>query len=468
MQKELLVRTDSRSIAKMISPPLGILSLASALREWAGHRFEVEVLDMRLSRKPFRELARRLHEGKPDIVGFSTLSVESGEMHQAAGIVKRNAPYIPVIAGGPHATIFYDRVLEDPNIDYAVVGEGERSFAELADVLAEGGHPPPLPGVAHRRDGEIVFPGSRDPIEDVDSIPFPAWDLIDINSYSRRYDFVVGLGKGRNMGIFTSRGCPYRCVYCHNIFGKKYRARSPESVIEEIGLLVSRHGVREIQIFDDTFNLDRERVLKIARGIVAEGWNIRLAFPNGVRADLLDEEVLTWLRRAGTYYLVVAVETASPRLQKRIGKNLDPEKAREAIRIADRMGYFVKGFFMLGFPGETKEECEATIRFACDAPLCAASFFIVVPFERTPIRDLYGSSFNEGAETNFFHYFCTRSPIDTGQFGESLKKIQKKAYQRFYLRSPRRIVKSLARVPSRFGFIVSLVRGFGVVWSIRV
>ena len=468
MPRVLLIRTDSRSIPRVLSPPLGILYLASVLKSWARNDFQVEVLDQRLFRKPFHALQRRLEEFRPDLVGLSTLTFEDLEMRQTADLVKKHSPRCPVIVGGPHGTIFYPEILTDENIDFVVVGEGEKSFVELADALVEGGsNAPSLIGVASRQDGKMFFRGGREPIADPDSIPFPAWDLVDLDRYPRFADFNGGLGKGRYMGIFTSRACPYQCVYCHSVFGKGFRARSPENVIQEIDTLVSQFQVKEFQVFDDCFNLDRERVIAIAKSIVDHGHKIRISFTTGVRGDLLDQEVLTRLRRAGGYSITIAIETASPRLQEMIGKNLDLEKVRAAIVTADRLGFLVKGLFMLGFPTETREELTATVRLAMGLPLFNASFFTVVPFAKTPMFEIFKNKYQDfNFDYQHHHYLLSKNQDSYyREPGVNLRRFQKLAHIKFYLFNPGRIVKAFLRAPNPWGYLVrNVLRGIRIIF----
>ena len=154
MRRILLVRTDSRAIPRGVAPPLGVLYLASALRNWAKEKLEVEVFDMRLWRRPFSALEKKLKIFTPDIVGLSTLTFEAQEMHQVAELIKKLFPHCPVIVGGPHGTIFYSEILADSNIDYVVVGEGEKILVELVDKLVKDGDISTIRGIATRRNGE--------------------------------------------------------------------------------------------------------------------------------------------------------------------------------------------------------------------------------------------------------------------------------------------------------------------------
>ena len=460
MKRILLVRTHHRIFADMISPPLGLLYLASYLREKFAGRMKLEILDLGLLPRPLQKLEERVRDFEPDLVGISNLTLEAKVMHQAAGKVKEIRPGCPVVAGGPHATIMHREVLKDPNIDFAVVGEGEETFARLVDRLSGNGGPGLLPGLAYREEGQLVFPGPAPAIKNLDSLPFPAWDLLDFDAYLRYPDFNHSMGKGRYMPILSSRACPYQCVFCHSIFGKGFRKRSAGNVVQEMEELRSRYEVREFQFFDDCFNLDPDRAKAIGAGISSRLPGVRLSFPNGVRGDILDREVLQALRRAGAYSITIAVETASPRLQVLIRKNLDLEKVREAIGQAVDLGYYVHGFFMIGFPTETLEEMQKTIDFALESPLMSASFFIVVPFPGTELARLY-------ADAGFTREmdpadYCYRADTSAYQelTGTDLKKIQKRAYRRFY-RDPRRLINGLRRVPGKWGYLFSNLFRFG-------
>ncbi len=457
MARVLLIRTDRKLPAWLVSPPLGLMYLSAALKHSRPGKHEVELLDLRFFSQPRKRLERRVLEFHPDLVGISSLSSEAPMLGLVAETVKSLNPDCRVIAGGPHTTVFYDQVLENRNVDYTVIGEGEKSFVDLVDRLSSGGEIEPLPGVAFQKGGELIFPGNREPIQDLDSLPFPDWDLLDLDAYLRVPDFSHHMGRGRYMGLFTSRACPFQCAYCHSIFGKSFRARSPENVLNEMKILRDEYRVREYQFFDDCFNFQRERAREIGERIAAEVPGAGLSFPNAVRGDLVDRDFLEVFRRAGAYAITFAVETASPRIQKLIRKNLHLEKVRAAIVHADELGYFVQGFFMIGFPTETVEEIKQTIDFAVKSPLSAATFFIVVPYARTELLKLFEKEgFSGSVEFKDCHYRSEKS-VYSILTGLDLSRVQKKAYLRFYL-NPYRLIKSIFRVPNKKGYFTNLIR----------
>jgi radical SAM superfamily enzyme YgiQ (UPF0313 family) len=334
------------------------------------------------------DVRARMAAFRPDLVGFSCLSLEADEMERLARAAKEVNPRCAVVLGGPHAKFFYDRALENPDIDAAVVGEGEETFPELLEALEDGRPLDGVKGVAFRRDGRALLTAPREAIEDLDSLPFPAWDLVDFRRYSR----VPGMnGYSKSVPwavVMTSRGCPFRCAYCHDIFGKKARLRSPENVLAEIELLTRVHGVREIHIVDDIFNVDPARAGRICDLIAERGIKVDIAFPNALRVDMMDRDLIRKLKRAGCYAVTYAVETASPRIQALLGKNVDLEKARRVISWTAAEGIITHGFFMIGFPGETREEMRLTEEWALSSDLWLPIFFMAVVYPRTRLFEI--------------------------------------------------------------------------------
>jgi hypothetical protein len=242
--------------------------------------------------------------------------------------------------------------------------------------------------MAFRRDGTIVTTAPRALVADLDALPLPDYSVIDLDEFTNRYQTFTAKIYQRHGNILTTRGCPYRCMYCHNVLGKRFRARSPESVVSEIRYLHDVFGLTDFQIVDDIFNLDLARAKEICDRIVASGMRLTLSFPNGVRGDRMDEELLDKMAAAGTKFMSYAIETGSPRLQRLIRKNLNLAKVDAAIRYTASLGIVTRGFFMLGFPTEREDEVLQTIEFAKQSSLCGATFFTVVYFPGTELYQL--------------------------------------------------------------------------------
>ena len=440
MTKILLIKPTPGNTAHLqLAPPLGLMYLASALKRQAD--CDVRILDMRFFSQPMDHALETARRMAPRIVGISAFTLESSTVHDlAAGLKALPAPPI-VIVGGPYPTSNHEAVLADPNIDLAVLGEGEETFPRTIRFLETGrGRLENIPGLAFRRDGMIVKSPPVEEIQNMDALAFPAWDLIDIDAYARAERF-SNVRKNRYMSVFTSRSCPYQCAYCHRIFGKGFRPRSPENVAEEIETLVRGYGVREIEIIDDIFNLDAERAEAICDLIISRGLKIKISFPNAMRADLLNFRLLKKLKKAGVHFTGIAVETGSPRLQKLIKKHLNLKKVNDSINMAADLGITTVGFFMLGFPTETRRELMATVDFACRSRLNFASFFVVTPFEGTPLYDMCLSKLKKkGAPEDLdFHrnsYNFSETP------DEEFFRIRRQAYRRFYSKAFSRIILS--------------------------
>ncbi len=303
-----------------------------------------------------------------------------------------------------------------------------------------------LRGIAFLDVETIVCHGRQEPIENLDVVPFPDYSLIDPGRYTNTGHVMNGLqAENRHTQVVSSRGCPYGCLYCHNIFGKKFRTRSPKNFVSEIMWLYHHYGIQEFHIIDDIFTLDKNRMHEILHRIIDSGMRIKIAFPNGVRGDLLDEKDIPLLKQAGCYMLTFAIKTASKRIQKIIRKNLDIDKAMENIRLACRAGIITRGFFMLGFPGETVEEIKATISLARQSCLDLVFFFTVVIFKNTGLNRLAAEQY-PGLNCRDSHFWGT-VPSYQQATGYPLKRTQAMAYIRFYL--PFRIFRTFYKLPRK-------------------
>ena len=430
------------------SLPLGPLYVASYLRK-EGYQ-DISIIDARHEHLSHAGISQRIKDLSPDVVGISGLSMESSEIHSLAGLAKAVDRNFKVIVGGPYATSSAEHILKDPNVDFVVIGEGERTVARLFHALENGKDFSEIEGLAYKRDQTCVVNPAQSAIEDLDAIPFPAWDLIDMEGYFNdihNHSNNPIPTSNRIAPLFTSRGCPYPCTYCHNIFGKKIRFRSVGNVMEEIETLVKHYRVHEIEIIDDCFNFDLPRAKEICDEIIRRGIKIALSFPNALRVDRMDEELIVKLKQAGTRVIFYAIESASPAVQQRIKKNLDLEKAKKIIKQTSGHGIVTGGYFMLGFPGETKEEMLQTVKFAKDMPFHIINMFYVTPPPNTAMfNDLFGKN---GGLKNIKVNCYQRLTYNVSEVkDQELKNIRSMAHREFYLR-PRQMWRIWKAIPDK-------------------
>ena len=423
-------------------PPMGLLYLTAVLRERGGHT--VRLLDTRLSEDWERDLAACLRDFQPDVVGISALTIEVASALELVQFVRALAPSVAVMVGGPHATACPEDSLALFQADAIVVGEGEEIIEPLVSTLAARENPA-LPGVLTSAQGVLGGEIGRAPVPDLDRLPLPAWDLIDFDAYSRRPS-MCALSPWRYATLVTSRGCPWRCTYCHNIHGKRLRVRSLDSVAAELDLLKDRLGFGAIEILDDNFNADPERGKQLLELFCQRSDQIQPTFPNGVRSDRVDEEMLDLLVQAGTRFMSFAIESGDPQIQEAIKKRLDLDVARRAIEGAAARGLYTNGFFMLGFPGETWSQMLRTLRFSWSVPLVQALFFRVLPMPGSALgeqqRLLGNASLDDGDD-----YYASTVNLSAVP-DAALSVVLRAAYVGFYGR-PRQVHKLLRALPDK-------------------
>lgn len=440
-------------------PPIGLMYLAGYLRKVRPGQDDIRVLDGRSELCPDEEVIETIREFDPDLVGITSFSMEKQAAHRYAALAKQHTPDCVTVIGGPYGTSDAAQALEDHHVDFAARGEGEMTIASIVDLLEKGQNPTELSGLGYRRNGAVVEGTFPELIADVDSIPYPAWDMIDLEKY-----FVFGKirrltnpiqTRPRGMSIFSTRGCPYQCTYCHNVFGKKLRKRSVDNVLGEIRWLVEQFGIQEIEFIDDVFNLDCTRAKQICDGIIEADWDLALSFPNGLRADQMDEELVDKMKRAGAYRINYAIESGTPRIQKMIKKNLNLKRAREIVDYTAQKGISTGGFFMLGFRDETEEEAWNTINFALDSRLHTASFFILTPFPNTP---MYDEALALGYDMNAIYSDYGAISANLSQMSNrKLEQLRRAAFRKFYF-NPQRIWSVFRTTPNKWVLFQNFLR----------
>ncbi len=380
-------RWENQLQSKWSHHPLGLMYLISHTRKTYPD-IEFKILHTITCEDAREDIKNIISKFKPDLIGIRSLSVCSGEFKTLAETVRQEAPNTPFIGGGPYPSASYEHILASPPlVDLVVRGEGEITFVELITWLREKGSlPSSLMGTVIPVGGRVQINESRPIIENIDEIPPPAYDAIELEDYRGISNHAFQKADSCAF-IETSRGCTYKCYYCHAALSKTVRRRSPDLVFEEISDHYHKRGIRDFVFVDDIFNVPKKAGKSILRGIIKRFPGVKINFSNGLRADQLDDEFIDLLEEAGTVHLALAIETATPRLQKLIVKHLNLPKAKVMMEKCTKR-FITCGFFIIGFPTETREEAMETVSFAKDLTHLAQPVLSICRVYRgTPLFD---------------------------------------------------------------------------------
>ncbi len=422
------------------SPSLGLAYIA-AVSEKQGD--EVRILDMEVESTPLRQVVK---EHAPEVIGITANTIQIKATWRVAQELKEITG-APIVLGGPHPTFLPAESVERPEVDIVVRSEGEMTWVDLCAHLESDEPLEGVQGISYQQNREVVHNPDRPVVTDVDSLPFPAYHLFKMDYYTNLQPTLDHI-EGGSYSILTSRGCPYRCTYCSQILPRRWRARSPENVVTEWSWLVKDLGAKEIGVLDDSFNIDRERVLAICDLIIGEGLNhVPWIMINGIRANLVDEELLGRMREAGCIRTAFGVESGNQQiLDTVIDKHLTLDQVRAAFKAAKAVGMETIGFFIIGLPGETEETMEDTIRFAIELDPVVANFSMATPF---PGTEMYNQVLDNGRllveDWDDFAFFENKAQFETNEMpAELVERKWREAYRRFYLR-PGRMARTLLR-----------------------
>ena len=352
---------------------------------------------------------------------------------------------IKVVFGGMHPSVVPKETISYADVDFVVKGEGELTMLELIESLNKQGQLGAIKGLLFKKDGDIIENANRELIDDLDSLPFPSRSLFKNISYTYPDALYAECAP-----IITSRCCPGRCTYCNasSIFGRIFRARSAENIVDEIEYLIRDYCIKEVHIWDDNFVTKKERVFQIRDEILKRNIKIKFAFPNGIRADFLDKEILKALKEMGTYSIAIGVESGSQKVLDMAKKGIRLQKIVNAFELARELHLETWAFFMFGLPGEDTASANETIDFAKRLNPDIAKFHILKPYPGTEVHqylkenDLLLSYIydNYGIHTAPVHRLHNLSEAQ-------LLMLQKKAYQDFYFR-PGKILQQAMRIKS--------------------
>jgi len=421
-----------------VFPPLS-LSYVAAVLENEGH--EVKLIDANALNLSKSETLKLIKSFSPNLL---MLGVTTYFFHQGLEWIrffKKNTE-LPIVVGGAHMSLYPAETLSYDEIDYGVIGEAEETLPEFVKAIASEKNLKEVRGVCYKNKGRIVITKPRGFFKNLDDSPFPARRLLPNEKY---YSFI---SQRKNFtGLITTRGCPYKCVFCEQ-GSKPYRIRSAKNVVDEIEECYNEYGIREIDIFDSSFSINKKRVLEICKQLRSRridlDWSVR------TRVDLVGREMLTVMSKAGCKRIYYGIESGDEQILRNIKKNSNLQLIRKTISLTKQIGIDTFGYFMIGNPGETEETIKKTITFAKSLDLDYAQFSKVSTLPGTELYELLKKDLRYDY---WKEYVLDKSkeivlPRHDCSFSEQeIQDFVKKAYKEFYFR-PSYMIKALLRLKS--------------------
>jgi radical SAM superfamily enzyme YgiQ (UPF0313 family) len=415
--------------------PLGLAYLG-AVAQKEGH--EVNIIDCQAEKLTYDTFRQRISQLNPDVIGVTSTTLLYKSAMQLINIAKEVHPQAITMLGGSHGTFWDENALREyPSLDMVVRREGEVTFIELLNKLQASGDLSDVLGITFRlKDGTIVRTNDRPFIQDLDSLPFPAHDLLPLESLKRMGKILFPL--------ITSRGCVYWCDFCSTVrmFGRGYRWRSAKNVVDEMQLIHDKYGVDQMTFYDDAFSVDRNRVLQICQELHSR--KLDVIWDCGTRVDMVDREMLKTMHDAGCMAVWMGIESGSELILGKMNKKIKLDQIRIAFKTANDVGLMTIGNVVLGFPGETEATALETIKFVKQLNLDDVGFYVATPYPGTPMYEQVKA--NGWLRETDFDKFDTAGPtFETPDLSmQKLSEIRHKAYQQFYLR-PGYVLKEIRR-----------------------
>ena len=425
---DIFTQSKARAAVSRGVIPLGLASLAAPLL-LAGHK--VRIVNLNLVDNPQVYLADAIKEFRPDVAGITATTPLIYKVYEIASQIKSLDRNILVLAGGPHPSAIPEEVLAESQIDGVVRGEGDA----VLTMIVEQGFSRSIPNIFYKSNGAFIKSDrQRDFISDLDSLPFPAFELFDLKDYSQPG---IASRKAPLGYMETSRGCYAKCIFCNkNIHGYKMRMKSTSRVVDEMERML-RLGFQEIQIIDDIFTADMERAYNICEEILRRG----LRFPwyprGGIRVDRVNQELLHMMKRAGCYRIPFGVESGSQRILDLVKKKITLEQCESAVRMAKEAGLETECYFMIGHPTETEEDIKKSIAFSIKLNPDYVKFAITIPLPGTPLfNDMMAQGRIKTRDWNKYNFSLPAKELydhDTLSW-ETIERYYTISHRKFYFR----------------------------------
>jgi anaerobic magnesium-protoporphyrin IX monomethyl ester cyclase len=427
-----------------VQQPLGLAYLAAALEKNA---HEVTVIDAGVLNCTYEQIIAEIKRHAPDIIGITCVTPSYRKTLDLTTNLKKELD-LPILIGGPHVTALTEETMRNDCFDIAVLGEGDVTMVQLAETIENHGSIAKVNGIAYRREGKLIRTAPRPYVDDLDALPFPARHLLpELSMYKPTPSAYRYLPQAT---MITSRGCPYRCAFCdRSVFGNQYRARTAKNVVDEMELLMTEYGAKEIRFWDDTFNVDQHRVVSICDEILSRSLDI--AWTCLGRVNHMNETLLDAMAKAGCWQVDYGIESGNQKILNGIAKGQTLDMVRKVVKMTNKAGIGVRGFFMLGLPDDTEATMSDTIEFAKSLDLTSAVFHITTPFPGTELFKIAADSGELRRDASYDEYMLGFSEdvpyVPSGLTARRVQDFQGEAYREFYFR-PSFLVKRIREIKS--------------------
>ncbi len=403
--------------------PLGLGYLAAVLEK---NQYQVDIVDCQALKLTYEDFKSEISKRKPDIVGMTSTTLTYKSALQIAKIAKEIHPNCLTALGGPHATFWDENALKEcSSLDVIVRKEGENTLLELVQRVEAGKSYSDVVGTTCRNGKEIVRNADRPYIENLDELPFPAHHLFPLE-HLRKYGKII-------FPLSTSRGCTFWCNFCSAVrmFGRRYRMRSPKSVLDELEFLNKKYGAQQFTFYDDAFTVDQSRAKEICMQIQER--KLKIAWDCETRVDMVTKDLLLDMKKSGCLAVWFGVEAGSQRVIDAMGKGLTLEKTKSTFKMAKDTGLMTIASVILGFPDETPESAWETIKFVEEIKPDDVGYYIATPYPGTPMYD-YVKKMGWLKIEDFDRYDTATPTFETPTMKMTeLREIREKAFQRFYI-----------------------------------
>lgn len=436
-----------------VIPPLGLLYLGASLRraghepmiidsvvESVGNIYEIE-RNISARGLGFDDIISRI----PDDVGLicvtNLFSFAFPIVRALTRRIKEAYPLVPIAIGGAHPSAMPTAAMSEPSIDFCVISEGDKTIIELVDSLGDYEAVKKIEGFAYRdRQGAVRINPKTEFIEDLDSLPYPARDLVALEKYYQASE-AHGPTQDRWTPILSSRGCPYQCTFCTSkLWNRRYRARSAENVLNEIQECIEKYNIKEFHFEDENLTFSKNRTMEICKGIIKRGLKIKWQTPNGIRSSVTDAEMLGLMKESGCVHITVAPESGSERvLNEIIRKEQDLSRVTSVVREASKLGIRTAAYFMIGLPGETIKDVKLSIDYACELAKVGLDEVLFGSFVPLPGSELFEKLIEQKRFNKDWESLVSVGDISKAVSwsehisSRDLKNLRLKAHLKFYL-----------------------------------